>query len=118
MITIHLDNLEFFAHHGLHDEEAVIGTTFRVSIAVICDPGGKITSIHQTVNYVDIYNVISEHMKHPVALLEMLAQNIADDIAAIDHRIRNINIQINKTHPPIRNFIGEVGVSFQKSIDV
>lgn len=115
MITIHLNKLTFFAHHGLHDEEAVTGTNFEVSVSIEFEPGGKVTSIQQTVNYVDVYKLIEKHMSHPVALLEMLAENICDEIYLMDKRIKNINITVNKIHPPISNFIGHVAVSFQKA---
>lgn len=115
MVTIHLNKLSFFAHHGLHDEEAITGTSFEVSVDVTFEEAQKIHSIHQTINYVDVYKIVEKHMLHPVALLEMLAENIVEEIALLDKRIRNINISINKIHPPIRNFAGEVGVTFQKS---
>ncbi|MFT3911783.1 MAG: dihydroneopterin aldolase [Ferruginibacter sp.] len=115
LITIHLNKLEFFAHHGLHDEEAITGTTFEVSVSVAFEPEGKITSINQTINYAEVYKVIEKHMAHPVALLEMLAENISDAIYLLDKRIKNINISINKIHPPITNFIGQVGVTFHKA---
>lgn len=114
MITIHLNKLEFFAHHGLHDEEAIIGTNFEVSVSISFEPVGKITSINQTINYVDVYKVIEKHMIHPVALLEMLAENMSEEIHLLDQRIKNIKISINKIHPPVRNFIGQVGVTFHK----
>ena len=114
LITIHLDNLEFFAHHGLHDEEAVIGTLFNVSIHVSFQRKETITSISQTINYVDVYTVVKKHMLQPVALLEMLAENILEEVYLLDNRINKINININKHHPPVKNFIGTVGVSFQK----
>ncbi len=114
VITIHLNKLEFFAHHGIHDEEAITGTNFEVSVSVSFEPPGKITSLQQTINYVDVYKAIEKHMVHPVALLEMLAENMADAIYLLDKRIKNINITINKMHPPVRNFIGQVGVTFQK----
>jgi 7,8-dihydroneopterin aldolase/epimerase/oxygenase len=115
LITIHLNKLAFFAHHGLHDEEAVTGTNFEINVDIGFDPAAKITSIHDTINYVDVYKVIEKHMTHPVPLLEMLAENIAENIYELDKRIKNINISINKIHPPIRNFIGQVGVTFQKA---
>ncbi|MBC7534369.1 MAG: dihydroneopterin aldolase [Ferruginibacter sp.] len=115
MITIHLNKLAFFAHHGLHDEEAITGTNFEVTVSISFEPVAKITSIQHTINYVDVYKVIEKHMVHPVALLEMLAQNISEEIALLDDRIKNINIGINKIHPPVRNFIGQVGVTFQKA---
>lgn len=114
MITIHLNNLAFFAHHGMHDEEAITGTNFEVSVAISFKPGGKITSIHQTINYAEVYKIIQKHMTNPVALLEMLTENICDAIYLLDKRIKNINITINKLHPPISNFIGQVGVTFHK----
>ena len=114
MITIHLNKLEFFAHHGLHDEEAIIGTTFEISVSLSFEPAGKITSINQTINYSDVYQLIEKHMTHPVALLEMLAENILEEIYLFDKRIKNINITINKIHPPLNNFIGQVGVTFHK----
>ena len=115
MFTIHLNKLAFFAHHGMHDEEAITGTSFEIDVSVQFDAEGKISSLHQTINYAAVYNVIKKHMAHPVALLETLAQNITEDIYLLDKRISTINISINKLHPPIRNFIGSVGVSYSKA---
>lgn len=114
MFTIHLNKLEFFAHHGLHDEEAITGTNFEIDVSVQFNAATKITSIHQTINYVDIYAVIKKHMEHPVALLETLAENITSEIYSLDNRITSINININKLHPPVKNFIGNVGVTYSK----
>lgn len=114
MFKIELHKLSFFAHHGLHDEEAVTGTNFEIDVSIKFDATGKITSIHQTINYADVYAVIAKHMEHPVALLEMLAQNITEEIYTLDARIKTINISINKLHPPIRNFTGSVGVTYNK----
>ncbi len=112
MFTIHLNKLVFFSHHGLHGEEAVIGADFEVEVTVNFDEKEKIDSIHQTINYTTIYLLIKKHMSDSVTLLETLAQNIAADIHLLDDRIRLINIRINKLHPPIKNFIGNVGVSY------
>jgi len=114
MFTIHLNKLEFFAHHGLHDEEAITGTNFEIDVAVTFDATERITSIHQTINYADVYAVIKKHMQHPVALLETLAENITLEIYSLDNRIKSINISINKLHPPIKNFTGNVGVTYLK----
>lgn len=115
MFTIHLNKLVFFAHHGLHGEEAVTGTNFEIDVAVQFDASGKITSLHQTINYAAVYEVIKKNMQHPVALLETLAQDITEDIYLLDNRITAINININKLHPPIKNFMGSVGVSYSKA---
>ena len=114
MYTIHLNKLAFFAHHGLHDEEAITGTNFEIDLSVEFDPGERLTSIQQTINYVDVYDIVKKHMAHPIALLETLAENITLEIHSLDKRIRSINISIHKLHPPINNFIGHVGVTYSK----
>lgn len=115
MFTIHLTDLRFFAHHGMHDEEAIVGNDFEVSVSVTFDVPDKITSLTETVNYVSLYGIIKNIFKHPAKLLETLAVDICDEIYLSDNRIKNINITIHKLNPPISNFIGNVGVSFTKS---
>jgi len=115
MFTIHLNKLAFFSHHGLHDEETITGADFEIDVSVAFDAADKITSLHETINYTAVYSLIKKHMKSPVPLLETLAQNITEDIHLLDDRIRKIDIRINKLHPPIRNFVGSVGVSYSKA---
>lgn len=115
MFTIHLANLRFFAHHGMHEEEAIVGNDFEVSVDVEFDVPDKITSIRQTINYVDVYMAIKKIFQHPSKLLETLALNICEEIYLVDSRITKINITIHKLNPPISNFMGNVGVSFSKS---
>lgn len=114
MYTIHLDKLQFFAHHGFHDEEAVTGTNFEISVSIRFE-AVEVASLRDTVNYAEAYAVIKQHMAHPVALLEVLAQQIAAGIYTLDERIRQIDISIYKLHPPIMNFSGKVGITFSKS---
>lgn len=117
MFTIHLDKLEFFAHHGLHAEETIIGNSFVVSAAVSFDIKEKVTSIHHTINYVNVYAIIKKHMQQPVPLLETLAQNITEEISVLDKSIHRINISITKLNPPLNNFTGSLGVSYSKDFN-
>jgi dihydroneopterin aldolase len=115
MNSIHLNNLRFFAHHGYHDEEGVVGTDFEISVSISFDAPEKILTLPQTINYVEVYDVIKVIFLKPTRLLETLANDICESIASIDKRIRTINISITKLHPPIGNFIGSVGVSLSKA---
>ena len=115
MITIHLNNCRFYAHHGLHAEERVVGTTFETSVVVTIDAQHPIHSIQQTVNYVDVYNIVKKHMAHPKALLETVATQICEEIHLFDKRIKTIDILLKKLNPPIEGFSGDVAVSFRKT---
>jgi 7,8-dihydroneopterin aldolase/epimerase/oxygenase len=115
MFTVHLNKLLFFAHHGVHDEEGIIGTDFEVSVSVSFNASEKIIALHDTINYVSVFEIIKMRFAIPERLLETLVQHIVDDIYAIDNRITTINISIYKINPPISNFIGSVGVTYTKS---
>lgn len=114
MVTINLNNLRFFSHHGIHDDETIVGTEFEMNVSVTFPETGKIISLDQTINYVVIYTIIKEHMKNPSRLMETVAMQVAEDIYKIDNRITTINISISKLNPPINNFTGSVGVNYTK----
>lgn len=114
MFTIHLNNCRFYAYHGLHQEESIVGAAFEVSLSASFADEGKVSSIKQTVNYVDIFEMVKKHFERPRQLLETLAQEIADDVYQIDSRVKLVEIHLTKLNPPIANFTGTVGVSYKK----
>jgi 7,8-dihydroneopterin aldolase/epimerase/oxygenase len=114
MFTIHLQNCRFFAHHGLHEEEAIVGAAFEVSLSASFEEDGNITRMNQTIDYVTIFEMVKKHFERPRQLLETLAQEIAADVCNIDARVRTVDIHLTKLNPPIANFTGSVGVSYTK----
>ncbi len=114
MITIHLDNLVFFSHHGVHEEEAIVGTHFEIDADISFQEKQLISSLEDTINYVAVYNIIKKHMAHPSRLLETVAMQIADEIYEKNNYVKIINIRIRKLNPPINNFTGKVGVTYSK----
>jgi dihydroneopterin aldolase len=114
MFTINLHNLIFHSFHGVHEEERILGAEFIVNAELSFKETNTIISLEQTIDYVKIYALIKQRMSVPTALLETVAQGLADSIYAIDNRIASISINIKKTNPPIENFQGSVGVSFKK----
>ncbi len=115
MFTIHLHNCIFYSGHGVFKEEAVVGTSFEVNLTISFDTDEVIQSLKQTINYVEVYELVKKHFERPRQLLEMLAQEITRDIHIADPRVNRIEIQIKKLNPPIANFTGSVGVSYIKS---
>lgn len=114
MFTIQLHNLKFFSYHGVHEEERILGAEFEVNAELSFNEPNPVTSLDQTIDYIKIYALIKQRMSVPTALLETVAQGLAENIYAIDNRITSISINIKKTNPPIANFQGSVGVSFKK----
>jgi len=114
MFTIHLHNLKFFSFHGVHDEERILGNEYEVNASLSFEAAEKITALEQTINYVSVYEIIKKRMAIPTALLETLAEDLAQKIYSIDDRIRSISVSIEKKNPPIPNMDGSVAVSCTK----
>jgi 7,8-dihydroneopterin aldolase/epimerase/oxygenase len=107
----------FFAHHGLHEEETIIGADFEVCIDISFNPLKEIVSINETVNYVEVFQLVQKLFSTPEKLLETLAQKIVGAIYNSNKKIQKINISIEKLNPPIANFTGTVAVSFSKTFN-
>src|SRR4051794_28456083 len=113
-ITIELKGLRFFAYHGWHDEEAVLGNEFEVTFLGTFETNTKIDSINDTVNYSEVYTLIKVTFAEREKLLEIVAQKIADRIEAAFPQIQSITFTITKLNPLITAFIGTVGITYAK----
>jgi dihydroneopterin aldolase len=114
MFTIHLNNLRFFSFHGLYEEERILGNEYEINAALTLTAKEQVTALSQTVDYVKVYDIIQQRMKIPTALLETIAQELAQLIYDADKRIISIHIDIKKLYPPISSFSGNIGVSYKK----
>ena len=114
MVTIQLKNLLFFSHHGIHEEEKVLGNTFEINVDISFNETDRIDSLEQTINYASVYDIIRQRMTIPTELLETLTQDIAHQIHVFDSRIISIMVSVEKKKPPIPGMEGSVGVTFSK----
>jgi 7,8-dihydroneopterin aldolase/epimerase/oxygenase len=114
--TIKLDNLRFYAEHGLYAEEAQVGVAFELNVSLtIKAPKTKVTSLEQTINYTEVYRIVNEIFSVRKALLETLAMEIAEELKQQFPEIRKASVEIIKLHPPITSFAGSVSVTYRKS---
>ena len=115
MYTIHLHHLEFFAFHGLFEEERILGNKFVVNVDVDFVHTQTITSISETIDYTAIYDIIKNRMLVPKDLIEIVAEDIISDVHQQFPQVKKIKISIHKSNPPVISFKGNVGVSLQKN---
>lgn len=114
--TIELKKLRFFAEHGMYQEELKVGNEFEVDISIGCkSPKKTITSIEQTINYVEVYRIIQEEFAERKFLLETCAMQIAEKLQEQFLLIEQLTISIRKLNPPITNFSGSVAITYNKN---
>ena len=115
MITIHLHKILFYSYHGVHDEEKILGKEYELSADVqFHEEQEVIYSIHQTINYVDIYQIIQQRMSVPSPLLETIIMDIGISIKKKYDKVRSISIHLKKVHPPVSGIQGSVAVRWEK----
>jgi|SRR5690242_3857151 dihydroneopterin aldolase len=113
MLTIHLTNLQFYAYHGLYEEETAIGGKYEVNVSV-SHREAKIPVLHidETIDYTAVYDLIKKHMLRPRHLLEAVATTLAKDLLDTFALADEVNISIKKITPPITGFQGSVSVQY------
>ena len=115
MLTIKLNQLRFFAHHGLYEEELMVANEFIVDLEVsYTEPTRVISKMTETINYVKLYEIVKKRMLITADLIETLAMEIAAAIHENFPQTKRVSISITKKYPPVINFSGNVSISFIK----
>ncbi len=118
MLTVHLNDLRFFAHHGVFDGEPVAGGEFEVQLQVSYDEKKiSFNDLNNVLNYVELYNIVKKRMAMPTPLIEEIAESIIRKIRHEYSFVKEVSISIFKLQPPIEHFQGKVGVTLQKKFD-
>ena len=116
MITIELQNLVFYEHHGIYEEERKVMNSFEVNLSVTYIETNPIFErIADTISYVNLFKIVQEKMKEPVFLLEKICLGIILNIKHQYPPVSEIKISVYKLQAPIEYFIGKVGVTMQRS---
>jgi dihydroneopterin aldolase len=116
MIKIALENLEFYAFHGVYPMENLIGNTFIVDMfAYLPSDMVLIQNIDQTLNYEHAYQHIKKCMAVPQPLLETVAKMIHDGIKELQPALEKIEISIRKVHVPISGMQGSAVVTYSSN---
>jgi len=115
MVTIKLNQLRFFAHHGLYEEERKVSNEFIVDLEVSFESSvSVITKMNETINYIKLYELVKRHMLQTTDLIETLSMKIVNDIHDSYPHVKKLYITIAKKYPPVINFSGNVAVSYVK----
>ena len=115
MIKVSLHQLRFNSFHGIHEEEKILGNEYVINAGVeFHETASIITSIHETINYAEMYRIIKTRMDIPTPLLETILMEVANDIHERYPQLKSINISIQKMHPPIEGIEGSAIVNYHK----
>lgn len=100
---IELEGMEFKAYHGCLEHEKIRGNNFMVDFRGEMDLSAAAQSddLNDTVNYAEIYDIVSEEMSIPSELLENVAGRIIKSIAERYPQLERFSVRVSKSRPPV-----------------
>jgi len=115
-MQVKLEQVTFYAYHGLYPVETKIGGFFVVDLTVAFPVQGEAaTTIHslpQSVDYVSLYTLVKDRMAVATPLLETVVMDITVLIRQAFSQVNFIEIKLTKLNPPIPGFQGNTAVQY------
>ena len=114
---IHLRNMAFFAHHGVHEAENKLGQRFYLDVSCELDASvaGRTDHYGDAVCYEKIYKIVAaivtgRHFKLIEALAEAIAAEILKDFPPIDAVV----IEVRKPNAPIVGLMDHAAIEIRR----
>ena len=116
MGKIQVNNIKLYANHGCLEEEAKIGSLYRVDVQVSAnlDKSSVTDNLNDTVDYVHLNYIVKEEMSIRSKLLEEVARRILDRFFLELEMIKSATISVAKLNPPIGGNVQEVAIILSK----
>lgn len=100
---IYLDDMRFYAYHGVMEQERRVGGEYSVSLTVEADmtEAARTDDVADTVNYAELYALVGHEMAIPSKLLEHVAARIGQHAIETFDRITAVTVKVTKLNPPM-----------------
>ncbi len=103
MGKIQLNNMRFNGRHGVLPQEHIVGTTYRVNIAIDSDTrqAEEKDELEGTINYAEVYQTVKKEMAQESALIENVCYRIQQALIKQFTAIEKMTVTVTKEHPPV-----------------
>ena len=98
-----IQGLLIHAHHGVLEQERVVGADFSLDLEVSIDfkKAMETDNLTDTINYADIYEIVKGEMAVPSQLLEHAGGRIVKTLRQTFPDIESIKLRLMKVNPPL-----------------
>ena len=108
MGKIVLAGMEFYAYHGVFDEEKALGARFVVDVELSL-PLPEADALSQTVDYGEVYNLVQGVIQgERYKLIEALAHHIAAQLLCDQPLVHALTVRVHKPHAPLPGVVRDV----------
>jgi 7,8-dihydroneopterin aldolase/epimerase/oxygenase len=115
MALIGIENMRFFAHHGLYEEEQILGNRFSLDVYIETNieeaqafVENETEQLAHTINYETVFEICKIEMAEPEKLLETVIEKIIYAIKKQFQTIEIIKVRLSKYNPPMNGQVDKV----------
>lgn len=101
---IHIEDLEFYARHGVFPEETKLGQKFTLSVVMYMNTcaAGKNDDLDLSVDYGSVSHFITEYMQNNTyKLIEAAVENLAKELLLRYPLLLGVDLELKKPWAPI-----------------
>ena len=101
--SIKLNDMQFYAYHGVMAQETKVGNNYVVNICMDSNllQACQTDNVDDTISYALIYDLVKAQMVQPSKLLEHVAMRIYQSIRSAFPQITSLEVRLAKNNPPI-----------------
>jgi len=114
MGIILVTGIKCYAYHGCLEEEEIIGGNYIVDLEIETDfeKAASTDELSETVDYVDVYEIVKVQMGIRSKLIEHVAKRIHDSLKKEIPPIKSASVKVTKLNAPIPGDVQEVSVIY------
>lgn len=115
MGKINVNGMRFYAYHGCMEQETKIGGEYMVDVVITTDlnPSADTDNLELTVDYCNVWSLVSKEMKTPSKLIEHVCKRILVSLKENLSLIETVEVKVTKFSPPIDGDCQSVSVTME-----
>lgn len=112
-----LQNMKFYAYHGVYAEETNIGQWYWIDIEISADfsKAADQDILNAAIDYERVYNTCSAVMDTPSKLIENVAIRLLRALFTTFEQAQHIRIKLSKPEPPLQGFIDSAAIEMSRT---
>lgn len=100
---IELNNMAFYAYHGVLPQERTVGGHFTISLRLSADirEACRTDDLTDTIDYAAVCAIVKSEMEQPSNLIEHVAARIGHSLLDAFPTLNSVEVRLCKLHPPV-----------------
>jgi 7,8-dihydroneopterin aldolase/epimerase/oxygenase len=115
--TLELENMRFYAFHGVMPNEQLVGGEYSVSFKIMYDfdKAQESDDMNDAIDYGNIYEIVRKELMQPSKLIERVARRVQDAVLSAYPQIEKMETKVSKHRPPIEGILDCASIILQYS---